>query len=506
MKKWIKGVSLLLLVLAIQACMKDFKDVDNFEVSEWQPELAVALINTTVSIDDVLDDFEDQGYLNVDSENFMTIVYQGNIFSASGEEVAEMPDFTVPMFSSNISFPYNLINTPFDIDFFSIRSGKLDYSFQSPHTEDITVVFEIKNLTKGGTPLEFSAPVQFTGSSPENASGSIDLAGYVLDFIGDEVEISYTATNNAGETRTLDNVMLDFKDFEYDFAQGFFGQYEYNLPTDTIKLDIFEDAVSGSLFLEDPKIKVIIHNSFGTPIRMTSNGMMANTVSGGNMNLTTVLDDGVDFEYPTLLEVGEIKTTNIEINNTNSNLAEVISKIPQEIQFSMNAISNPENDPNTKGFVKYDSRFDVDLELEVPVHFRAEDFVFETTTELDTDIFEDIESAEFKLITENGLPIDAGVQVYFLDANNMVLDSLFNNVGGSLIPSAKVDANGRVTSTSTGEHIAEISANRIQNFENATQIAIHSILSTTDGGNTAAKFYTDYSMTFQLGVKAKVKE
>ncbi|MEM6967510.1 MAG: hypothetical protein AAF573_22290, partial [Bacteroidota bacterium] len=247
-------------------------------------------------------------------------------------------------------------------------------------------------------------------------------------------------------------------------------------------------------------------NSFGVPIRMTANSMMANTVSGGMMNLSTVLDDGVDFKFPAIVEEGAIKTTRVEINNSNSNLAEVISNIPREIQFSMQAISNPENDPSVKGFVKYDNRFDIDLEIEIPVHFKAEHFVLETVTELDTDIFENIQDAEFKLITENGLPIDAGVQVYFLDANDVVLDSLFQEVGGALIPSAKVDATGKVSSKTTGEHIAAVSESRIRNFDNATQIAIRSTLSTTDGGATAAKFYTDYEMNFQLGVKAKIKE
>lgn len=506
MKKWTKGAFLLTLIFCLQSCTKDFQDIDNVEVTSWQPEVAVALVNTSVSIQDFLDDFDSGGHLQVDNDKFMTLVYESNVFSVSGDKVVEIPDFTIPVIDTSIVVPYSMLNTSFDLDFFSIKSGQLDYSFQSPYTEDMDVIIEVRNLTQNGTKLQFSAVADYTGSSPVNVNGSIDLTGYIMDFVNDEIEIRYIATDMTGNRRYLDNMQMDFNSFEYEVVQGTFDQHIFDLPSDTILIDFFENSVAGNIQIEDPKIRLIINNSFGVPIQMTAQHLQAQMVTGENMNINTVLDNGVSFAYPSASEVGQFKTTTIEVNTDNSNLADIISSQPRQINYEWNAVSNPNDVPNLVGFVKDDSRFDVDVELEIPVWFSAQNFEIEEVSEFDASFLDDVESAEFKLITENGLPVEAGVQVYFLDDNGTVLDSLLNGTNEALIPSAIVDSNGRVTATSTGEEIVEIAGTRIDNIRAATQIGINGTVSTANMGTVAVKFYADYGMTFKLGVKAKLKE
>lgn len=506
MKRWIKGAFLLTLFFCFQGCIKDFQNIDDVEISSWQPEVAVALVNTSVSIQDFLDDFDTGGHLVVDNDKFMTLVYESNVFSVSGDKVVEIPDFTIPVIDTSVAVPYSMINTPFDIDFFSIKNGKLDYSFQSPYPEDMDVIIEVRNITQNGTQLQFSEVADYTGASPVNVNGSIDLSGYIMDFATGQIEIRYIATNGAGTRKHLNNMAMSFNSFEYDMAQGYFDQYEFDLPSDSILIDLFENAVAGNLQIEDPKIRLIIKNSFGVPIQMSAQKLEAETVLDGNMNINTVLDNGVSFGYPTASEVGQFKTTVIEINSTNSNLADVISSSPTQLNYDWAAMSNPDSDPSLKGFVKDDSRFDVDVEVEMPVWFSAQNFAIEEVNEFDASFFDDIISAEFKLITENGLPLEAGVQVYFLDDNGMVLDSLLNGINNTVIPAAEVDSNGKVIASSTGEEVVEIAGTRIENIRAATQIAINGTVSTTDMGTVAVKFYSDYGMNFKLGVKAKLKE
>lgn len=506
MKKWAKGAFLLMLFFCFQGCIKDFQDIDDVEVSSWQPEVAVALVNTSVSIQDFLDDFDSGGHLVVDNDKFMTLVYESNVFSVSGDKVVEIPDFSIPVIDTSVTVPYSMINSPFDIDFFSIKNGKLDYAFKSPYPEDMDVIIEVRNITQNGTKLQFTEYADYTGASPVNVNGSIDLSGYIMDFSTDQIEIRYIATNATGTRKHLDNMEMSFNSFEYDMVQGYFDQYQFDLPTDTILIDLFENAVAGNLQIEDPKIRLIIKNSFGVPIQMSTQELQAETVLDGNMDINTVLDNGVSFAYPTAMEVGQFKTTTIEINSTNSNLADIISSSPTQLNYEWNAMSNPDADPTLKGFVKDDSRFDVDLEVEIPVWFSAQNFSIEEISEFDASFFDDIISAEFKLITENGLPLEAGVQVYFLDDNGMVLDSLLNGINNTVIPAASVDNDGKVIASSTGEEVVEIAGTRLENIRMATQIAINGTVSTTDMGTVAVKFYADYGMNFKLGVKAKLKE
>ena len=490
----------------IQGCVKDLQDIDKIEVENWQPEVALALVNTTVSIQDFLDDFDSQGYLDIDDDNFMTLVYESNIFSVSGEEVIDIPNFTIPMLDTSIVFPYSSINTTFDIDFFTVKSGTLDFAFQSPYAEDMNVIIEVLNLTQNGSCLAYPTTAQYSGNSPTNVSGTIDLSGYIMDFFNDEIEVRYIATNAAGERKELQNMVLQFHDFEYSMIQGYFDQYEFDLPSNSILINLFETAVAGSLHIEDPKINLKITNSFGVPIEMVAENLTAETMSEGPMAVYTDLDNGIAFNYPTVMEVGQSRVTNVGVNKDNSNLSEIISSSPTQLNYELAAISNPASDPNIKGFVLDTSRFDVDVEMELPVYLSASDFAVEEVSEFDASFFEDIESAEFKLITENGLPIEAGVQVYFLDENNFILDSLFNTSSTSLIPAAEVNAQGEVTSKSSSENIAEFAADRIAKIQNATQISIKGMVSTAEMGTVAVKFYTDYGISFKLGVVAKLEE
>ena len=490
----------------IQGCVKDLQDIDKIEVGNWQPEVAVALVNTTVSIQDFLDDFDSEGYLDIDDENFMTLVYESNVFSVSGEEVVEIPNFTIPMLDTSITFPYAAINTSFDIDFFTVKNGTLDFAFQSPYTEDLNVVIEVQNLTQNGSSLAYPTTVQYSGISPTNISGTIDLSGFIMDFSNDVIEVRYIATDATGERKELQNMVLQFRDFEYSFIQGYFDQYEFDLPSNGISINLFENALSGSLNIEDPKINLKVTNSFGVPIEMVSESLVAETMSEGTMDVYTILDDGIAFNYPTSMEVGQSIITNISVNKDNSNLSEIISSSPTQLNYELGAITNPANDPNIIGFVMDTSRFDVDVEIELPIWLSASDFVVEEVSEFDASFFEDIESAEFKLITENGLPIEAGVQVYFLDENNSVLDSLFNVSNTTLIPAAEVNAQGEVTAKNSTENIAEFNNDRIAKIQNATQVSIKGTVSTAQMGTVAVKFYTDYGMTFKLGVIAKLEE
>lgn len=504
MRKLTSGLVMLCFCVCFTSCLNDFKDIDSIEVvDEWQPEFALPLVNTTISIQDVVDNFETGGYLDVDGDNFMKLVYEGHIYSIKGEEMVEIPDFTIPMPIPEMSIPYGNLNMPIDIDYFKAKKGQINFSFESMHTEDLDVMIEVKNLTKNGTVLQIQTEATQTGASPIQVSGTEDLTDYVMQFVTGQIDVKYVATNAAGDEKTLDNVMLEFSDFEYSYVQGYFDQYTFDLPKDEIVIDLFENSTSGSIRVEDPRINLMITNSFGVPIQITADDLSATTASGSTMAITSPLDNGFNFNYPSLAEAGEAKTSMININKNTSNIVDLIESSPKEIQFELSAMTNPMADPTIRGFVNDDSQFDIDVEVEVPMHLSASDFKIENTSEFDASVFDEVEEAEFKLYVENGLPVEAGVQVFFKDDAGVVLAPLFDATT-DLIVAAPVDADGKVTDFSTGEQTVIIDADKIALIKDATQITIEGTASTTNNGNTAVKFYTDYGMTFKLGARAKL--
>ena len=498
-----KTIALLCACLLLHGCINDLKDIDTLEVETGEAEYAVALLNGTVTIQDALDNFDTGGYLDIDGNNLINIVYTtGELLSVSGEEIVQIENFQIPVSDTLVQIPIADLDLPFDIDFFTIKQGNLKVDFASSHSEDLDVLISITNLTKNGEILEIPLTVDFTGSTPVDVNEIIPLEDYKLDFQSDEIQIQYVATNEQGERKNLDIVLLEFEDLDYKLVQGYFGQYAFDLPSDSIVIDLFKNSVAGQIYVEDPQVDIIVKNSFGIPIFFRADQFIAETEQSGNLVFESILDQGVNFNYPSVNEVGLTETTNLLFNRDNSNLADVINERPKALKYQLMASSNPDANPDIRGFVLDTSRFTVGVELALPLRLRVKDFTLEETSEFDVSIFDELKEAEFKLLIENDLPIETGVQLYFKDADGLILDSLFD-IETTLIPASMVNSDGVVIEQGFGEKIISFDENRIANINRSTQITIKGVFSTANAGATSTGFYTNYGITFKLGVKAK---
>ena len=118
---------------------------------------------------------------------------------------------------------------------------------------------------------------------------------------------------------------------------------------------------------------------------------------------------------------------------------------------------------------------------------------------MDFSEYQDLERITFKLITDNGFPFDVGMQVYFLNDQNEMLDSLFTtNV--PVLGAATIDGAGDVTS-SVETTIEETFDNmRFSNLTaNSKRIVLIGSLQTADGGTTPVKIYSDHNVSIKLG-------
>ena len=489
-----------LMLLSQNSCIPDIQDV---KLDDWQPEVAIPLLNTQVTIQDLLDNFETGGFLEQDADNFLTVVYQGNVLSQKGEEIISLEDFSIPMLVSEQTIPY--ADLPFDVEITKVvlKEGSFDYSLQSNFTEDMDVTIQIPSLKKDGQMLAMDMVMDYTGNGAVVMNNSMDLQGYTMDF-SNGLEMKYIAKKQGNNQKEqLNNVSFSFSNLKYSYVEGKFGQYVFSLPIDSLVLDIFNNVSNGNIYFESPRIQLNIKNSFGMPIRITSNNFTAQTLLNGQQNITTPLNAGVDLAYPSLAEVGQYKSTAILLDKNSSNLANIIASSPTQINYEFTALANPV-DVNLTGFAKDDSAFEVDVDVELPLWFRAGNFTYEKTTDFDLSDIDQIEELEFKLITKNGLPLDTDMQLYFEDANGNVLDSLLTN-NQSLLVAADVDNNGKVTASGDHTELVSFTGARIQNIQRATKIRLKAELSTANMGATSVKLFADYESSFQLGVKAILK-
>ena len=109
---------------------------------------------------------------------------------------------------------------------------------------------------------------------------------------------------------------------------------------------------------------------------------------------------------------------------------------------------------------------------------------------LQTEAGNEVESGTFKLLVDNGFPLDANTSMYFLDGNGDVLDSLWSN---QTIYRASVDFNGKVSSKTRTVVEFEISQAKMETIKSATQINLVAGFHTFDLSDSQKAFYKIYS-------------
>jgi hypothetical protein len=260
--------------------------------------------------------------------------------------------------------------------------------------------------------------------------------------------------------------------------------------------------------LADPQIHLKVGNSFGVPFGIELLDLEARFKDASMTPIN--LDPDVNpiiIDAPTINQAGQSILSYIVIDSNNSNINEIASTDLTGLQFSINALGNPTGFMNN--FILDTSHLDVNIEVVIPMHLRAEGLELADTFDFEIggdEGFnrENIKSFMFQLETENGLPLEVSIQVYFMDNNDDYLDSLFNEQNWNILPSGVVDDDGKVIMTTYNKVEVPLSESQIDNVFIAEKIMIKTLVETTDQGTRDIKFYSTNSLSFKLGAKAEV--
>jgi hypothetical protein len=98
------------------------------------------------------------------------------------------------------------------------------------------------------------------------------------------------------------------------------------------------------------------------------------------------------------------------------------------------------------------------------------------------------------LFAANGFPLDARVQLYLIDENGMVTDSLFSN---SLIAAAPVDANFKAIGQQNTVINFAVSTAKADKLVNTKKVVVKAVFDTKPQ-NQYLKMYSNYKLDLQL--------
>jgi hypothetical protein len=318
--------------------------------------------------------------------------------------------------------------------------------------------------------------------------------------------LSFSLKKGSNPVNTSDSIgiQVDFKDLKFKRIFGKFADFVLTPEPDTVGISIFETAMGlGTINVDNPKLTTKIKNSFGVHIDASFN-----IFQGYNEKLTPATIDfsGPGVPNPLAIQspsfVGQTTLTQFSLDKLNSNITNVINSQPRAVIYKLQAKTSTIN----SGFILDTSKFEVEMEVDIPLSGSINNFIFRDTVDYTFDKADKIESILFRTNVTNGFPFETGVQVYFANANAVVIDSLVKDKAYELLlTAAPVDATGKVISGATSFKQSNLSldASTLAKLNSVRKFIIEARASSTNQG--LMKIYDNYKLDVQLGVKAKLK-
>ncbi len=502
------------LALLLTSCSQ-FDDFDNIKGVDYDAEYAIPLVNTSTSVGDLLENFEENSSLVIDPDGLIRFQYSGDVLTETSENVFAAINETlvqggiIPLTSDTTPLPFEF-PSGLDVDRLDLKTGKFTYAFQSTNPEPINVVLTIPGATKNGNILKFEftiAAYSGSGSASLATNGLFpaSLEGYALvPEDNGNINIIYEATLPNGDTVTPDVGGILIEGLSFYYAEGYLGQDVYEGTRDTIVIDFFENWSRGDIYFADPRITVNFENSFGVPTRSQVDVFDIFTVREEVLPLESeFIDNGIDFPYPQLDEVGQVKYKSFTFDKENSNIDVVLGAGPLAIDYEVDASINPDMDTNIRGFITDSSYYKVRVDVDLPLYGWAFDFLTQDTFELSFDKYDQVDEAEFKIVTENDMPLGVDIQGYFLDENGTVLDSLLDS-RQRLVSPAGVDSEGVANATATETTYVPFPRERFDKILPTQKLILVAAFSSTNAPDEYVKILANQDVRIRIGAKFKV--
>jgi hypothetical protein len=549
---------LFLGLLSLQSCKKEYFETDRIKDATWNPELAVPLIKSTITVQEVLSRFDDQEIIVIDTTGILALRYFSNVFSIAADSLIPISNqfntqshtltatealglattsLTLPI-SYDIAFNVSNINPTPELHSLVFKTGNLNLDITSSMNNTASGTITIPSLVDPGGSA-FTIPFSnVTAGTPTTISRN--LAGYTLDLTNpsgpaphfNTVHVDANVTINAGPAAPGQSFDVTSRVTNIGFSEivGDLKQQQLAVNAGQVRIRFFENDSAGTIHWDDPRVKGIFTNGIGA-----SAAANVSQLDFAGLLGTTSMADGQFQNNPLLHQptinssstIGVLTQTEYDVNRNNSNIVQIADEKPTMLHYSFDAILNPQGGANINWLLDT-SKVRLDMEVYLPFDGSARDF--RRSDVADVDIFpldgdiQEIESVTLRLTIDNGFPADAHGQVIFGDST-LDVDSLTKKIVGtridSLFPSGRavVFASPDVP-TSAPFHVDQSNKRRTtlditldrdmlekleaQGFK---RIVAQGWIDTYQLGTQRVRIYEDYAMDLYLGimVKAKVK-
>lgn len=507
------------------------KEIDDINFAPLNPTIAVPLLNTNMGLDDMVAIQGSDLDVTVDPDGFLRFIYFEELASVNATDFISIPDQsfnenigggpgTTGFGTQNITIN-NTTTFPFsngeEVYQAILKTGSnLNLQFSHNYQHDVSITVTFPTATLASTPLSRTYNLNYTGLLPVTANDNIDLTGYDIDLTDGggsfntlPYTIDITITENVpNPVLGIESISADasFTNLQYSYLRGYLGQFNVPFSLDTVEIDIFDNSSFGNIFFEDPKARFNFDNSFGIPIEVNIDTLTTELNDGSALTITGTYDDTpVAIGFPSSGQVGQTIESDFTIDKNNSNVQSAFNPAPNKMFFAVTTSANP-GVGKPENFVTDSSKLSITGEAEIPMDGRILSYgLSDTITDMELpdtteDGYQEINLVTFKIETENGFPLDARIQGYFLDSNDVLIDTLFYN-NENFANSGIIDGSGKVVQSTKSFIETAVDKERYKKIMFAKTMVILGTMQTTDGGTTPVKIYNTYFINIQMGVK-----
>lgn len=521
------------MLLLLAACSKDplgrFKKINRVK---WNGTYAVPLLNADLNIDDAVG-IADFGLLGVMPDKNIFLAFKNEHATLKGEDLVQIPDQNLTNSltltpaevatlnsSGSIKISRNLLHTftvPAGMQFDSawLKSGRLDLIFKntSSHTGSVKLTFP--DWKVNGVSLEKNYTSLFSGSTITDThaagiSDRINLSAGSLGYNQFRVLVELDLTKG-GTASTSDKFDLQiFTAMKYRKLNGYFGQQPLLTVNDSLDLNLFSSGIiKGLINFRDARVKIKFTNSIGAETGYQISTLNFITASGLSQPLNGYSPSGKLQNLAQGASPQQQKDSVYITKATGSNVADLAKDEPWYLQYGISAVPNPMGAGSPRNFIWDESALNMQVALELPFFLTTKNLVIEDTSKVDFNIGKEADYVEWiniKFFIENGMPVGAGVQAYFMDSFNNVLDSLIEPFR-YIVKQATVDANGEVIAPSSENLDLFFYNKRIDNILRSNRIRYRAWIptSTYSGTEVPVRIMAGQKLKLKLGVEAKLR-
>jgi hypothetical protein len=329
----------------------------------------------------------------------------------------------------------------------------------------------------------------------------VHLDDYVIDYTGVNQDTVNTFYNDLvvriDSTGELVHISLDdsfrivYGVYETvpKYAYGYLGSYQYEHTQNGQNIQFFEHITDGTFNPESFQARFIIRNGVGADA-----SIKLDHISGKNKlnNQTIDLQASDLFQNihlpPANEQPFEPSVTIITLDKDNSNLIDFINHLPHTIDYQLGVHLNPDGFTGSfDNFIFEESEVEVDLEFEMPVKFSAENLTWEYLMPLENigtgNGSNQIESAELTFNFKNELPVRVSFQLYILDKDEKVIDSLITKDKVELQAADVNPANGMLIKSYTAQKKVKLNTGQINALAQNPFIKVKAVLNTASYEN-----------------------